>query len=71
MLNQTGKDISNKEIMLIELFLHLRIINLNNSHGEVIVSNKTEEEEEQSSPLERADSDVLFFVSLLTNILIK
>jgi hypothetical protein len=62
MLNQTGKDISNKEIVSIELFLHLRIINQKNSHGEITVSNKTEEEEEQSSPLERADSDVLFFI---------
>jgi hypothetical protein len=66
MLNQTGKDISNKEIVSIELFLHLRIINQKNSHGEITVSNKTEEEEEQSSPLERADSDVLFFMSIFT-----
>ena len=66
MLNQTGKDISNKEIVSIKLFLHLRIINQKNSHGELTVLNKTEEEEEQSSPLERADSDVLFFMSIFT-----
>jgi hypothetical protein len=48
--------------MLIELFLLLKIIKLKNSHGEVIVLKKTEEEENQSSPSERVDSDVLFFV---------